>query len=104
MSEIVPARIDSQVQDAKPKLKKPRLYKVVLLNDDYTPMEFVVHVLQKFFAMQEELAVSIMLSVHQKGSGICGVFSREIAEMKVREVLDCARRYQHPLQCTMEPE
>ena len=61
MSEIVPTRIDSQVQDAKPKLKKPRLYKVVLLNDDYTPMEFVVHILQKFFAMQEELAVSIML-------------------------------------------
>ena len=104
MSEIIPARIDSQVQDAKPKLKKPRLYKVVLLNDDYTPMEFVVHILQKFFGMQEGLAVSIMLNVHQKGSGICGVFTREIAEMKVREVLDCARRHQHPLQCTMEPE
>ncbi len=104
MSEIVPALPDLKTLDAKPKLKKPRLYKVVLINDDYTPMKFVVEVLRKYFDMEEQLAVSIMLSVHETGRGICGLFSREIAEMKVRDVLECARRHQHPLQCTMEPE
>ena len=104
MSEIVPTIPDVQLEDAKPKLKKPRLYKVVLINDDYTPMEFVVDILRKYFNMGEELAVSIMLNVHQNGRGICGVFIREIAEMKVRDVMECARRHQHPLQCTMEPE
>lgn len=100
----LPAHLDPQVQDAKPKLKKPRLFKVILLNDDFTPMEFVVLVLQKFFDMSQELAVSIMLNVHTKGRGICGLYTREIAEMKVQDVMECARRHQHPLQCTMEPE
>ena len=104
MSELQPPTIDTQVQDSKPKLKKPRLYKVVLLNDDYTPMQFVIDVLQTYFNMTEELAVSVMLKVHQSGSGVCGRFTREIAEMKVRDVLECAKRYEHPLQCTMEPE
>ena len=104
MPDITPVREPVDVLDAKPDLKKPRLYKVVILNDDYTPMEFVVFVLQSFFAMQEELAVTIMLNIHNNGKGICGVFTREVAEMKVRDVLDCARRHEHPLQCTMEPE
>lgn len=104
MNELLPAGPGIKPQEAKPELKKPRLYKVVLLNDDYTPMDFVVQVLQTYFEMQEELAVQIMLNVHQSGSGICGRFTREIAEMKVRDVLECARRHQHPLQCTMEPE
>ena len=104
MSELQPPTIDTQVQDSKPKLKKPRLYKVVLLNDDYTPMQFVIDVLQTYFNMSEELAVSVMFKVHQSGSGVCGRFTREIAEMKVRDVLECAQRYEHPLQCTMEPE
>jgi len=104
MSELLQPTTGTQIEDSKPKLKKPRLYKVLLLNDDYTPMHFVVHVLQTYFSMSEELAVNIMLSVHQSGSGVCGRFTREIAEMKVRDVLECARHYQHPLQCTMEPE
>ncbi len=104
MSELLPPTTDTKELDSKPKLKKPRLYKVVLLNDDYTPMPFVVEVLQTYFNLPEELAVSIMLKVHQSGSGVCGRFTREIAEMKVKDVLECARRYQHPLQCTMEPE
>ena len=104
MSDIIPIKEVTHIQDAKPKLKKPRLYKVVLLNDDYTPMEFVVYVLQSLFGMEEELAVRVMLNVHQSGKGTCGIFTREVAEMKVRDVLECARRYQHPLQCTMEPD
>jgi len=92
------------LQEAKPKLKKPNLYKVILLNDDYTPMEFVVIVLEQFFQMPRETAVRIMLNVHQKGIGVCGIYPCEIAEMKVRQVLDFARDHQHPLQCTMEPE
>lgn len=104
MQEFYTATTDLKTQRTKPKLKKPRLYKVILVNDDYTPMHFVVYVLQKFFAMPEERAVSVMLNVHQRGRGVCGVYAREIAEMKVRDVLDCARRHNHPLQCTMEPE
>ncbi len=104
MNENLPADTGTQVQDSKPKLKKPRLYKVMLLNDDYTPMEFVVDVLRTYFNMNDELAVTVMLHVHQSGSGVCGRFTREIAEMKVRDVLECARLHQHPLQCTMEPE
>ncbi len=92
------------VQEAKPKLKKPKLYKVLLLNDDYTPMEFVVLVLERFFKLQREQAVRIMLNVHQKGQGVCGVYTHEVAEMKVRQVLDFAQSNEHPLQCTMEPE
>lgn len=104
IAEILSDNVDTRVQDAKPKLKKPRLYKVVLINDDYTPMDFVVYVLQKNFGMQEELAIAIMLNVHQSGRGVCGTFTREIAEMKVSDVLEIARRNHHPLQCTMEPE
>ncbi len=92
------------IQEAKPKLKKPKLYKVILLNDDYTPMEFVVIVLEQVFQLPRETAVRIMLNVHQKGMGVCGVYPCEIAEMKVRQVLDYAREHRHPLQCTMEPE
>lgn len=82
--------------------KKPQLYKVLMLNDDYTPMEFVVMVLQQFFRMDIEEATRVMLQVHQKGIGVCGVFSYEVAETKVNQVMDCARANQHPLQCTLE--
>lgn len=86
----------------KPKTKKPSMYKVIMLNDDYTPMEFVVHVLQSYFKMNIEEATEIMLHVHQRGVGICGVFTYEIAETKVTQVMDLARREQHPLQCALE--
>ena len=90
--------------EGKPKLKKPTLYRVILVNDDYTPMEFVVLVLQQFFHKRREEAVQIMLNVHTRGSGICGVFTAEIAETKVRQVLSFSRDNKHPLQCTMEPD
>lgn len=90
------------VQEAKPKLKRPPLYKVLLMNDDYTPMDFVVHVLQKFFAMNRDKATQIMLHVHTRGVGVCGVYARDIAETKVVQVNDYARQNQHPLLCTME--
>jgi ATP-dependent Clp protease adaptor protein ClpS len=86
------------------KTKKPSLYKVLLLNDDYTPMEFVVLVLERFFRMNREQATRIMLHVHRRGVGICGVYTYEVAETKVSEVVDYARQNQHPLQCTMEKE
>ncbi len=92
------------VVDTKPKTKRPPLYKVLLLNDDYTPMEFVVHVLERFFGMTHAQAFEIMLTVHKKGVAVVGVFSHEIAETKVGQVMDFARRHQHPLQCTMEKE
>jgi len=82
--------------------KKPSLYKVLMLNDDYTPMEFVVHVLQQFFRMDMEEATRVMLHVHQRGVGVCGIFSYEVAETKVNQVMDFARQNQHPLQCTLE--
>ena len=82
--------------------KKPALYKVLLLNDDYTPMEFVVHVLQRFFRMSMEDATRVMLHVHQRGVGICGIFTYEVAETKVTQVMDFAKEHQHPLQCTLE--
>ena len=88
----------------KPKTKKPSMYKVLMLNDDYTSMEFVVYVLERFFHMSREQATRIMLHVHQRGVGICGVYSYEVAETKVTQVMDFARQNQHPLQCTMEPE
>ena len=88
----------------RPKTQKPPLYKVFLLNDDYTPMEFVVHVLERFFNKSQTEATQIMLHVHRKGVGLCGVFTFEIAETKVAQVMDFARRNQHPLQCTMERE
>ena len=84
------------------KSKKPSLYKVLMLNDDYTPMEFVVLVLQNFFRMSLEDATRVMLHVHQKGVGVCGIFSYEVAESKVSQVIDFARQNQHPLQCTLE--
>jgi ATP-dependent Clp protease adaptor protein ClpS len=86
------------------KTKRPPLYKVLLLNDDYTPMEFVVHVLERFFGMNHAQAFELMLTVHKKGMAVVGVFSHEIAETKVAQVMDYARRHQHPLQCTMEKE
>jgi ATP-dependent Clp protease adaptor protein ClpS len=86
------------------KTRRPPLYKVLLLNDDYTPMEFVVHVLERFFGIGHSQAVEIMLTVHKKGVAVVGVFSHEIAETKVAQVMDFARRHQHPLQCTMEKE
>ncbi len=92
------------VARAKPKLKKPPLYKVLLLNDDYTPMEFVVFLLIRVFKMSQQQAEQIMLHIHTRGLGVCGVFSREIAETKVRQTMQCARQHQHPLQCTMEQE
>jgi ATP-dependent Clp protease adaptor protein ClpS len=88
----------------RPKTKRPPLYKVLLLNDDYTPMEFVVAVLERFFNMTSAQSFEIMLTVHKKGVAVVGVFSHEIAETKVAQVMDFARRHQHPLQCTMERE
>ncbi len=88
----------------KPKTKTPSMYKVLMLNDDYTPMEFVVHVLEQIFGKDRTDATQIMLHVHRRGVGICGVFTYEIAETKVTQVVDYARRHQHPLQCTLEKE
>ena len=92
------------VTKTRPKTKKPSMYKVLMLNDDYTPMEFVVHVLERFFGKSQEEAVRIMLHVHQKGVGVCGVFTYEVAETKVNQVMDLARQHQHPLQCTIEKD
>jgi ATP-dependent Clp protease adaptor protein ClpS len=88
----------------KPKTKRPAMYKVLMLNDDYTPMEFVVHVLERFFGMNHERATRVMLHVHQRGVGVCGVYTYEIAETKVNQVMDLARQHQHPLQCTIEKD
>jgi ATP-dependent Clp protease adaptor protein ClpS len=90
------------VEVAKPKLKRPPMYKVVLLNDDYTPMEFVVHVLEAFFSMSRVKATQVMLTIHTKGKGVCGVFTRDIAETKVVQVNDFSRANNHPLLCTLE--
>ncbi len=92
------------VVKARPKTRKPAMYKVLMLNDDYTPMEFVVHVLERFFQKNREEATRIMLHVHRRGVGICGVFTYEVAETKVTQVMDLARQNQHPLQCTIEKE
>jgi ATP-dependent Clp protease adaptor protein ClpS len=92
------------VTQTKPKTQKPSLYRVLILNDDYTPMEFVVYVLERFFNKDREAATRIMLHVHQHGVGVCGVFTYEVAETKVTQVVDTARRHQHPLQCTMEKD
>ena len=94
----------SVVTKTKPKTKKPSLYKVLLLNDDYTPMEFVVILLQSVFHRSQEEATRIMLHVHQRGVGICGVFTYDVAETKVTQVMDLARRNEHPLQATLERE
>jgi len=90
------------IEVAKPKVKKPPLFKVVLVNDDYTPMEFVVEVLQTFFSIDRENATRIMLHVHTKGKGVCGLFTREIAETKVAQVNQYSRENRHPLLCEME--
>ncbi len=90
--------------DTRPATKRPRLYKVLLLNDDFTPMEFVVLLLERFFGLSSSQAFEIMLTVHQKGLAVVGVFSFEIAETKVTQVMDFAQRHQHPLQCKMEKE
>ena len=92
------------ITKTRPKTKKPSLYKVLLLNHDYTPMEFVVHVLERFFNKGREDATRIMLHVHHKGVGICGVYTYEVAETKVAQVMDFSRQNQHPLQCTMEKD
>ncbi len=94
----------SVVTKTKPKTQRPPLYKVLLLNDDYTPMEFVVHILERFFGLNHAQAFEIMLAVHKKGLAVVGVFSFEVAETKVAQVMDFTRRHQHPLQCTLEKE
>jgi len=86
------------------KTKKPSMYKVLLLNDDFTPMEFVVHVLQRYFRMTMEQSTEVMLHVHQKGVGVCGVFTYEVAETKVNQVMSLAKQHDHPLQCTLEKD
>ncbi len=91
-----------EVEAANPSLKQPPLYKVVLLNDDYTPMDFVVDVLQRFFQKDRSQATQIMLHVHTRGKGVCGVYTRDVAETKVSQVNDYAREHEHPLLCTME--
>lgn len=88
----------------RPKTKRPSMYKVLMLNDDFTPMEFVIHVLKRFFAKDHDEATRIMLHVHQRGVGICGVYTYEVAETKVTQVVDLARQNQHPLQCTIEKD
>ena len=90
------------VLDSRTSTKKPSMYKVIMLNDDYTPMEFVIHVLQRFFQKDAEAATRIMLHVHNHGVGECGVYTYEVAETKVTQVMDFARQHQHPLQCVME--
>ena len=94
--------VDIAVEEARPKLKRPPLFRVLLINDDYTPMEFVVDVLQSVFGMERNQATRVMLEVHTKGKGICGIFTYEIAETKVAQVTSIAQQQQHPLLCTME--
>lgn len=91
------------IAPARPEVRPPPLYRVLLLNDDYTPMDFVVEVLQLFFNMNRERATQVMLHVHTRGHGVCGVFTREVAETKVEQVNGFSRSHQHPLLCTMEP-
>ena len=88
----------------RPKTRKPAMYKVLMLNDDYTPMEFVVHILERFFNKSRQEATRIMLHVHKRGVGVCGVYTYEVAETKVTQVMDFARQHQHPLQCTLEKD
>ncbi|MDH3532955.1 MAG: ATP-dependent Clp protease adapter ClpS [Gammaproteobacteria bacterium] len=93
---------DLAVEEARPKVKRPPLYRVVLINDDYTPMEFVVDILESVFGMERTRATQVMLEVHTKGKGVCGVYNYEIAETKVAQVMGIAKQHQHPLLCTME--
>jgi ATP-dependent Clp protease adaptor protein ClpS len=90
------------LEEARPELKLPPMYRVILLNDDYTPMDFVIEILRTFFAMNHDRATQVMLHVHTKGKGVCGVFTFEIAETKVALVNECSRQSEHPLKCTME--
>jgi ATP-dependent Clp protease adaptor protein ClpS len=109
-----PSRIDDGDSDkgtntglalkTRPKTKRPSMYKVLMLNDDYTPMEFVIYALQRFFSMSADKATQIMLHVHQRGVGVCGVYTYEVAETKVTQVMDLAKENQHPLQCTIEKD
>ena len=92
------------ILETRPRTKKPSMYKVIMLNDDYTPMEFVVYVLQRFFGMSSGQATAIMLNVHQRGVGVCGVFSYEVAEAMATQVMDYARQNEHPLQLQIEKE
>jgi ATP-dependent Clp protease adaptor protein ClpS len=104
-SNISRGRDDDQglaTEEARPRLKRPPLYRVILLNDDYTPMEFVVQILEKVFSLDRSTATRIMLEVHTKGKGVCGVYTYEIAETKVAQVTGLAQQHQHPLLCTME--
>lgn len=91
------------VEVARPEVQRPHMFQVLLLNDDFTPMEFVVEILQVFFGMNREKATQVMLHVHTRGRGVCGVFTREVAETKVVQVNEFSRRHEHPLLCTMEP-
>ena len=93
---------DLAVEEAKPKVKRPPLFRVVLINDDYTPMEFVVDILESVFGMERTRATQVMLEVHTKGKGVCGVYDYGIAETKVAQVMSIAKQHQHPLLCTME--
>ena len=93
---------DLAVEESRPQVKRPPLYKVILLNDDYTPMDFVVHVLEIFFSVDRDNATRVMLEIHTRGKGVCGIFTHEIAESKVSLVNDYAKENQHPLLCTME--
>ena len=104
MSDTKLSTYNETVTLSKPKTAKPPMYKVILLNDDFTPMEFVVHILEKFFGINHDLAINIMLTVHQKGLAVIGVFSHDVAESKVNQVMTYSRKNQHPLQCTMEKE
>jgi ATP-dependent Clp protease adaptor protein ClpS len=97
-----PQEAGPSVEEARPRLKRPPMYRVLLLNDDYTPMEFVVQVLETFFVMSRDKATQVMLHVHTRGVGVCGVFTRDIAETKVSQVTEYSRSHQHPLMCTME--
>lgn len=96
------SRDGAVLETKKSKLKPPPMYKVILLNDDYTPMEFVVDVLQKFFSLSREAAMQIMLKVHKEGMGVCGVYPKDVATTKVQQVVSYSRKHQHPLQCVME--
>lgn len=105
MSDFDPLRADDNdvtVQEAAPKLKKPPLYKVILLNDDFTPMDFVINLLVQFFAMSTEKATQVMLQIHMQGVGVCGTYSKDVAETKVYIVNEYSRQHQHPLLCSME--
>ena len=97
-------RQSSLLLKTRPKTRKPSMYRVLLLNDDYTPMEFVIHILERFFSKNRMEATDIMMHVHRRGVGVCGVFTYEVAETKVQQVMDFARANEQPLQCTMEKE